>query len=143
MQAVTLSQAPHNQNLSPPLAFLSTISERDTAAQALLQHNQISVPTYHEQARTFDFDYFPPMAPVYDALPVMYALSSGLDGTTTASAPIPRVWKVPASISTQHFYVWSICVEEESTSQQYLFPITRAGLAPVAPLIAPRTHHRR
>ncbi|KAI1783380.1 hypothetical protein LXA43DRAFT_977164 [Ganoderma leucocontextum] len=70
-----------------PYAFLSPDPERDAAAQALLERNQISVPTYHEQSRTFEFDCFSSLATAHDTSPVMYTLSLGLDTSATCSCP--------------------------------------------------------
>nr|VWO97430.1 Linoleate diol synthase [Ganoderma boninense] len=80
----TTSQQQADQRL---YAYLCPDPERDAAAQALLEHNQISVPTYHEQSRTFDFDCFSSLATVHDAVPVMYALSLGLNGAATCTCP--------------------------------------------------------
>ncbi|KAI1782886.1 hypothetical protein LXA43DRAFT_1103300 [Ganoderma leucocontextum] len=71
----------------PQYAILTADSGRDDAATALLDAHQVSVPTFDDQTRTFEFECFSSLATLTDVAPRQYALSIGTDGSAACSCP--------------------------------------------------------
>ncbi|RDX44477.1 hypothetical protein OH76DRAFT_1322336, partial [Lentinus brumalis] len=70
-----------------PYAFLAPDLSRDTQAAELLSAHQISVPTYVEHLRAFEFECFSSLATPTDAHPLQYTIVVGLDGSAACSCP--------------------------------------------------------
>lgn len=70
-----------------PVAYLSVDETRQQSAVDLLQHDQISQPTYEEHTRTFLFSCYSAYATIYDLHPSLYSITLSLDGFASCSCP--------------------------------------------------------
>ncbi|KAI1781826.1 hypothetical protein LXA43DRAFT_977888 [Ganoderma leucocontextum] len=71
----------------PRYALLTVDPGRDAAATELVEARQISVPTFDDQTRTFEFECFSSLATDTDVAPLLYKLSIGVDGSAACSCP--------------------------------------------------------